>query len=299
MISTSNWQLYGLAAYFLLFTTAVFGIGVWLTKRRREKPPLEFKLLRGPGESLRQRINRFNEDLLFHLYWAAVAPLGAALAVFFLLVWLTPKMRLDLALAITAAAAFPVLLISGRWAVKNVLRFRDDRLGYLGERVVGEWLQPLTSAGYRVFHDVPAEAGGKKFNVDHVVVGPGGVFAIETKTRRKGRTRPGFEAHKVAYDGRQLIWPWGEDDFGVRKAEVRARWLSEWLNKMTGLRIAAKPVLALPGWYVVPKGIGPVLVVNHKQLEGAILRAEQDVLSNKDIDLVARQLDELCRDVDE
>jgi hypothetical protein len=58
-----------------------------------------------------------------------------------------------------------------------------------------------------------------------------------------------FDAHKVAYDGRQLIWPWGEDDFGLRNAEDRARWLTDWLNKMTGLGITAKPVLALPGWY--------------------------------------------------
>jgi hypothetical protein len=148
-----------------------------------------------------------------------------------------------------------------------------------------------------VFHDIPAEAGGHKFNIDHVAVGTAGVFAIETKTRRKGRVPPGFEEHKVAYDGRQLIWPWGEDDFGLRNAEDRARWLTDWLNKMTGLGITAKPVLVLPGWYVVAKGIGTVTVLNQKQLAGAILRAQPGVLTGEQVDLIARQLDAVCRDV--
>ena len=35
--------------------------------------------------------------------------------------------------------------------------------------------------GYRVFDDVPGEGSGGKFNIDHVLIGPGGVFSIETK----------------------------------------------------------------------------------------------------------------------
>jgi hypothetical protein len=181
--------------------------------------------------------------------------------------------------------------------VKDLARYRNDRLGYLGERAVGEALMPLFDAGYRVYHDVPAEAGNAKFNIDHVAVGSAGVFAIETKTRRKRPARPGYEEHKVAFDGKRLDWPWADDDFGLAQAESRARWLGDWLNKMTGLGLTAQPVLALPGWYVVPKGIGPVTVVNHKQLAGAILRAQRGVLTGEQVELVARQLDAVCRDV--
>jgi hypothetical protein len=183
--------------------------------------------------------------------------------------------------------------------MKDLNRYRNDRLGYLGERAVGEALLSIHELGYRVFHDIPASIKQQTFNVDHVAVGPGGVFAIETKTRRKGRARAGFEDHKVAYDGAQLIWPWGEDDFGLKNAEHRARWLSDWLNEKLGLGLNAKPMLALPGWYVVPKGIGPVLVVNHKQVVGTILRQPQNVLTKGQIDLVTRQLDGLCRDVED
>jgi hypothetical protein len=69
---------------------------------------------------------------------------------------------------------------SFRWAVRDFLRYRDDRLGYLGERAVGDALPPLIEAGYRVFHELPAEVKKMTFNVDHVAVGLGGVFANET-----------------------------------------------------------------------------------------------------------------------
>ncbi|WP_438482661.1 hypothetical protein [Oleiharenicola lentus] len=124
-------------------------------------------------------------------------------------------------------------------------------------------------------------------------------FAHAYKTRRKGRARPGFEAHKVTYDGRQLVWPWTEDSFGLQQAESRAGWLSEWVTKMTGITVPAKPLLVLPGWYVVPKGVGMVSVLNHKQLHGAITRTPGNVLNPSQIDLIARQLDNLCRDVED
>ncbi len=293
------WTIVLLSVYFLLFVAAVLGIGLWRIKRRREKPPLEFKLLRGPGESLRQRMNKFDENFIFQIGGAAMVPIVAGLLTLGALIWATPHMKLWLGLTIVAVVVAPLVFFAGRWALAKFLRARNDRLGYLGERAVGEALLPLVASGYRVFHDVPAEANQAKFNVDHVVVGPTGVFAIETKTRRKGRVRPGFEAHKVAYDGRQLIWPWGEDAFGLKNAVDRARWLSEKLNQLTGYGLAAQPVLVLPGWYVVPKGLGPVIVANHKTVLGAITRGPQGALTEEQVDLIARQLDQLCRDVED
>jgi len=58
--------------------------------------------------------------------------------------------------------------------------------------------------------------------------------------------------------------------------------LAGFLNRSTksmGFGLAAQPVLALPGWYVVPKGIGAVTVLNHKQLCAAIARGEDNVLT--------------------
>lgn len=44
-----------------------------------------------------------------------------------------------------------------------------------------------------------------------------------------------------------------------------------------GQRLPESPqaVLVLPGWYVVPKGLGPVLVANYKAVLGAITRGHR------------------------
>lgn len=57
--------------------------------------------------------------------------------------------------------------------------------GARGEESVGAVLDGLRADGWRTIHDVTASMRG---NVDHILVGPGGVFAVETKSRR-GRVR--------------------------------------------------------------------------------------------------------------
>jgi hypothetical protein len=54
---------------------------------------------------------------------------------------------------------------------------RHDR-GASGEEHVGSLLDALTDHGWRVIHDVSLGHG----NVDHILVGPPGVFTIETKS---------------------------------------------------------------------------------------------------------------------
>jgi hypothetical protein len=51
--------------------------------------------------------------------------------------------------------------------------------GAEGEEVVGDVLEGLAGEGWRVIHDVSFGRG----NIDHIAVGPGGVFTIETKSR--------------------------------------------------------------------------------------------------------------------
>jgi hypothetical protein len=63
-------------------------------------------------------------------------------------------------------------------------RFKRDysswAQGAEGEEVVGEILEGLVADGWQVIHDVSLGRG----NIDHVVVGPGGLFTVETKSRR-------------------------------------------------------------------------------------------------------------------
>lgn len=194
-------------------------------------------------------------------------------------------------------------VVSTIFALSLIFRFlqrrRNDLLGYLGERAVAEYLDPLRTEGWRIFHDIPAEGHRKNFNIDHVVVGPGGVAAIEVKTRRKKKGRPGFEKHVVTYDGQWLIWPWGEDMCGVDQVQWQAAWLRDFLEKRTALRVDPKPILALPGWYVTERAIGAFRVASHKVVPSIVREWKPQPLTAQQIHLISRQLDERCRDVED
>lgn len=297
-----NWPYVYLAGYFILFVLGTFGLSIWQIKKRRERLPVEFKLLCGPGESLRKRMAAFDENVGLHLMGWAFFPLITVLlagAMWFAihkpLTWSEFYLLTGISTVIFGAS----VIISGHGVMKLLDRYRCDRLGYLGERFVGEKLTALERKGYFVFHDVPAEAGQRKFNLDHVVVGPSGLWLIETKTRRKGRAREGFKDHEVFFDGTQLIWPWGEDRHGLEQAESEARWLSEWINKRTGFDVTAKAILTLPGWMVKERKVAPIRVLNPINIPSAILGRGQQVLGSEQIDIIARQLEDRCRDVED
>jgi hypothetical protein len=68
------------------------------------------------------------------------------------------------------------------------LRFRPSpdavawRRGAAGERRTARLLAPLERHGWAILHDLPVL--GSQANIDHLVIGPGGVFAIDSKQYR-------------------------------------------------------------------------------------------------------------------
>jgi Nuclease-related domain len=85
--------------------------------------------------------------------------------------------RLGLVIAALAAA------VAG-WA----LRFRPSpdavawRRGAAGERRTARLLDPLERQGWAILHDLAIP--GSRANLDHLVIGPGGVFVIDSKQYR-------------------------------------------------------------------------------------------------------------------
>jgi hypothetical protein len=292
-------QIWYIGGWVLLFTFGVFGFGVWRIKRRNERTPVQFKLLRSPGESLQRRLKTADEfDWLVYVL-AGLTPVGGGTGFIALFARVIPR-PYHLHVLIAGAAVFVVLaFLCGRFLLRRLHRYRSDWLGLMGERAVAEAITELYTRGFRIFHDVPVEGSKRPFNLDHVVVGPSGLWLIETKTRRKGRVRPGFKDHEVVFDGTKLIWPWGEDRHGLAQALSQAEWLTEWVRTTTGQNVTTKPILALPGWYVREKALGPVRVLNHKNLCSAIAGRGGTVLTEDQIDLISRQLDQRCRDVED
>lgn len=104
-------------------------------------------------------------------------------------------------------------LLSLRWLHKKI-DVADARwgVGARAEREVGRELEKLHKDGFHVFHDwLPEDRG----NVDHFVVGPQGVFAIETKGWTGEIT---CEADKLLKNGRSLI---GKDPIKQVKGEAK------------------------------------------------------------------------------
>lgn len=287
--------------YCVFFLALLFSVALWRKKNRKTRSPFpeNAKLLRGPGETLGRKLAALDEQIVWELLVAFCLPLvvGGALA------WIATQLS---GTAQTGAliAAFAGLLVSLvvviRHLVRGMDRWRNTWLGYYGERVVAEALEPLKSEGFRIFHDVPAGDAKAPFNIDHVIVGPSGVFAVETKTRRKGRARAGFAEHQIIYDGRVLAYPWGEDRHGLDQAQRQARWLQSWLEQLLGQPAFVQPILTFPGWMVITRARGDVTVLNPKQIPAAIALPAHSgpVLDARQLDLIVRQLDARCRDVE-
>lgn len=59
---------------------------------------------------------------------------------------------------------------------------RSWRIGAEGEERVGALLEPLRAQGWWIGHDV--QIGTGRANIDHLLIGPAGVFVINTKVSR-------------------------------------------------------------------------------------------------------------------
>lgn len=172
-------------------------------------------------------------------------------------------------------------------------------LGFLGERAVGEELNKLMFDRYHVFHDFP---GGDDWNIDHVIVGPSGVFAVETKAYRK-RKGAGPDFHKVVFDGKTLRFPCrgGKsrvDTKPLDQARRNSKSLSVFLSKSTGEPTHVEPILTFPGWFVDRKGLGDVHVLNHRQFRDCVVRNGPAKLSSEQIQRIVHQLEQQCRNVE-
>jgi hypothetical protein len=266
------------------------GVLVWIRRQRRafsaaSKVPFRELRRRPAGESLRLKLEGFDEKINEKVAFLAVAPVVCALGAYY-------ARRFDAGFLVVM---FIMCLVCAGWAGWRLSRLVRERanhqLGFDGERFVGEELNRLAALGFEVYHDLPFEG----FNMDHVLVGRQGVFLVETKTRRKPVKDSGAKEYHVEFDGRRLHWPMGTDDYGVQQAVNNAQTLGKWLTGAVGEAVSATPILTLPGWMVDRKAPGRgVHVLNPKE----IVKVCDNKAKNLSENLVKRicyQLEERCK----
>ncbi|MFJ9039859.1 nuclease-related domain-containing protein [Streptomyces sp. NPDC102406] len=103
--------------------------------------------------------------------------------------------------------------------------------GLEGERRVGRELERLTTLGWRVLHGIAKSNGG---DIDHLLIGPGGVFSINTKTHPGASVWVGDTMVKI---NRGRPYPY------VAASKAEASYVSRVLERHCDFSITVQPVL--------------------------------------------------------
>jgi hypothetical protein len=286
-----------------LISLVVFSIGyipiftvLYFVKRSHssKRTPLTSQLLRSPGSTLQKAIDDATDEIQTYVTFIPLMWLmGYASYISMLYLKIIKSER---SVAIGILIAFVGCTIYFGYKLYKFLMHRNKlRLGLDGEMMVGQELNQLMTMGCRVFHDFPAE----DFNIDHVVVGPNGVFAVETKARAKSDKNRGKDDVRVEYDGTALKFPGWQETKPIEQAKRQAQWLSKWITSSIGESIVVKPVLALPGWYVERTKKDDLFVINGKN--PVYLAQPQDLktaLPATTIKIISSLIEQRCRDVE-
>ncbi|SDX20601.1 nuclease-related domain-containing protein [Thiocapsa roseopersicina] len=259
-------------------------------RNRNRRSPLTSELLRTPGFGLRQRIEDLTLDMHGDLMVVSWVPL---------LLWATYQVQSSADPSVSpwipwvyAGIAVAFIAYQTLKIVRQAAKRQKYAEGLDGELATAQLLEPIIAGGGRVLHDIQAPG----FNIDHVVVAPGGVFSVETKHRLKSTQGKAAEQTRVAFDGTALTFPGWTDVKTAEQARAQGRWLSERLTKSAGIPVAARPVIALPGWYVRVTKASDVVAINPKTCRFMLKpRNGEPALTADSIQRIAFQVEQLCR----
>lgn len=209
-------------------------------RTEKKRSPLDrARPLRAAGQSLTNQL----DDVL---YDHALAPLLIAIfsCVFASVEWIRYVLKTP-PVPVFASICAALVVIWAVFKIKRSMKLAEQiKLGRDGERVVAQYLEWFRSSNFFVFHDVP----NGDANVDHVLIGPKGVFTIETKTHSKpvrGECRVSVVNGEVRANGLVL------DRNPLVQAKAQANWLKGFLAE-SQFKAHVWPVVAFPGWFVEP-----------------------------------------------
>lgn len=249
-----------------------------------KRTPLKHPPLRNPGQSLEvARRGLLDDQVMLPFIMAVFVVVFAAYEWFS---QLTSEPPHPFAWTVVAAGFVAYAVLA---TIRFLPRLKSMQLGLDGEKSVGQYLETLRSQGYRVFHDILCQAPGRKFNIDHVIIGPQGVFAVETKTYSK----PARGECKVTYaEDKILINGFEPERNAIVQARANSNWIHELLQDTTSENYQVRGVILLPGWYVEPpkdKRCPDIWILNPKALP-AFIRNAPEILREEDIALASSRL---------
>ena len=281
--------MFGVTAILMVFLYIILKYA----QLKRKRTPLTHDFPRFPGHTSLKRLDALNHEINIYLVSLFSLPICIYAAYISLLYF--AKTEIDIQAIITLAIISTAMIA---YFLFRLLRFfrgrRIVRLGYEGEVTVAQELNQLMMEGYYVYHDLPAD----KFNINHIVIGHTGVFAIETNAQSKPTSRGRVEDATVSYDGRVLYFPKGNDWKTLDQAKQQADWLSEWIHRAVGKPIAVRAIVALPGWYVKRTSADGISVINPKQFSSLFKYIKPRHLPQEMISRIVHQIEQKFRNAE-
>ena len=267
-----------------IIAVAILLISIHKMRRRGRYAPFTEKNLRLPGHTLSIEVRDIVFDCLFWLLAGMFTPIVGALS--YLVVGSKNGLILFLVFSPPAVWSF--------WKVTKLFKEAKIKdLGCDGERYTGQELNYLMRSGAWVYHDLPYQYG----NIDHMVVSTGGVFVVETKAVSKPQVGKGKKREaKVECKNGVLHFPHVSTSLPLKQAGIHAKYVEEYLQKRTGLRVQVKAVVALPGWFVEGQG-GDVMVINPKRGFALQKLVVKNVISDAGAERIASAIEEVARTV--
>lgn len=251
---------------------------------KNKKLGFENDMVRLPGQALDEELSDFFNDKIDS--YLLVITVSTLLIAFSLIVWFfgIPNP----VIIIIACVPFIVFALSRLKGAKR--HIHNLKQGRNGERYVGQLLEQMRPYGYHVFHDVT----GPSFNLDHVLVGPGGIFIIETKTWSKNSTRGtlNYVEGSLVLNGKVL------KKSPIDQVKASARWLHNELRSVIDESFSIIPVITLPAWFIVSDVSMKLLqehhivLINPKNIEN-FLKSKKSFLTHDDVIRIAGYLDKV------
>ena len=173
-------------------------------------------------------------------------------------------------------------------------RFRNLNRGERGEMKVSEALEDLRADGYRVIHDIT----GKNYNIDHVIVGPAGVFALETKYRSSSGEVEFRNSERSSRAGGEGLFVGGrkEENDPLLQARRNALEVNRIIKEDCGVNQWVKPLVVFVGnckiknnWNATDARVFSLNQVTR------YIREQQPELTRSEIRLIASHLERTAR----
>lgn len=158
---------------------------------------------------------------------------------------------------------------------------RNWRVGADGEETVGGRLEKLKKHGWHVLHAVPV--GDRDSDIDHVLIGYGGVYTLNTKNHRGKSVRV----------GQYTVWVDGHKQPYLRNSRFEAERASRLLSGTCGFPVVARAALVFLTGTLIPdvtikQQPDDVLILDRMDIPGVFRRAPHR-LSSEQVERIFEQ----------